>query len=291
VADRRHAIAAGLAACPPGRWFALDDFLRFLRAEGTAHEAAHGAWYLYVGELQYGHLGDGGERVLNFRYVLAFLLEYAATLGLVDVALIPPAGARRDYRLMWGTDDLPFFSRYDGLLYARVNALGTFCLGADPSYVSPPGESRPALQVLPNLEVVAVGDDVGPADRSALDAYAVPVSERVWRLDADRLRSALDEGRPVDEVRRFLGERTAAPLPETVRRLLDDVETRATRVRDAGPARLLECADPELAALIAHDPRAGKHCLLAGERHLVVRTGAEAAFRRALRDLGYVIPP
>jgi hypothetical protein len=91
------------------------------------------------------------------------------------------------------------------------------------------------------------------------------------------------------EISEFLALRSAALLPNTVRRLLDDAADRSTKVHDRGSVRLIECADPALAALIAHDSRTRKHCLSAGERHLVVPAAAEAAFRRGLRDLGYLI--
>ena len=72
-------------------------------------------------------------------------------------------------------------------------------------------------------------------------------------------------------------------------RLLEDVAERCARVHDRGLARLIECADPALAALIANDTRTRKHCMRAGERHLVVPASSEAAFRRALRDVGYLL--
>ena len=44
--------------------------------------------------------------MLQGRFILAMLFEYAATLGLIDVAYIPPAGrARRITDDHWGTDD------------------------------------------------------------------------------------------------------------------------------------------------------------------------------------------
>ena len=76
---------------------------------------------------------DGGIPTLEAalsEFMLCLLLEYAATLGLIDVALIPPAGARRDYGGLWGTDELVYFSRYDGLMYFRVTPLGAYCLGS-----------------------------------------------------------------------------------------------------------------------------------------------------------------
>lgn len=57
-------------------------------------------WRLYVGEVQHGNfaLADNREwSLLPGRYVLCLLFEYAATLGLVDVAFTEPRGARPDY--------------------------------------------------------------------------------------------------------------------------------------------------------------------------------------------------
>jgi hypothetical protein len=74
-----------------------------------------------------------------------------------------------------------------------------------------------------------------------------------------------------------------------VARLLDDVAGRTTLLQDRGLVRLIECADAALAALISNDTRTRKHCMRAGERHLVVTGSSDAAFRRALRDAGYLL--
>jgi len=290
VSSRRDAIADTLAECPVGGWISTDEFFRFMRASGNDFAVTRNAWNLYIGELQYGALGyDNGGRILEERYLFCLLLEYAATLGLIDVALIPPAGARGDYHSMWGTDELPFFSRYDGLMYFRVTPLGAYSLGTASDYEAAPVEVKPVLRVLPNLEVAAIGSTLEQGDRLALDAYATRVSDLVWRLDAGRLLAVIEEGRPVAEIREFLAARSGTPIPDTVVRLLEDVADRSVKVHDRGLARLIECADPALATLIANDSRTGKHCMQAGERHLVVQVSSEAAFRRTLRELGYLL--
>ncbi len=93
----------------------------------------------------------------------------------------------------------------------------------------------------------------------------------------------------MDEIRECLAARRGAPLPDTVVRVLEDVAARGARVHDRGLARLIECAEPALAARIAHDTRTRTHCTRAGERHLVVPASSEAAFRRALREVGYLL--
>lgn len=290
VSSRRDAVADTLAECPVGAWISTDELFRFLRASGNDFSVTRNAWNLYIGELQYGSLGyENGEHIIEQRYLVAFLLEYAATLGLLDVALIPPAGARHDYDSLWGTDDLVYFSRYDGLMYLRITPLGAYCLGAESTYQPAPVEVKSVLRVLPNLEVAAIGAELEPGDRLALDAYATKVSDLVWRLDAGKLLAAIEEGRPIDEIREFLTARSGTALPDTVSRLLEDVADRSAKVQDRGFARLVECADAALATLIANDSRTRKHCMRAGEQHLVVPASSEAAFKRTLREVGYLL--
>jgi hypothetical protein len=250
------------------------------------------AWRLYICEPEYGSLGYdgcGGWDILQARYALALLLEYAATLGVVDVACVPPAGARDDYGDLWGTDGLAFLSRYDGLTHLRVNALGALCLGVADAYEPAPTEVRPALSVLPDFEVAALGDDLTSADRLALDRYAERTAEHVWRLRRERLLAAVESGDSIERVRDFLATRSATALPDTVAQLLDDVAQRSAALTDRGPALLIECADPALAVLLARDRRTRGLCLLAGDRMLAVPAASEAAFRRAVRGAGYVV--
>jgi hypothetical protein len=290
LSSRRDAIADTLAECPAGSWISTGEFRRFVCASGNDFMVARNAWDLYIGEKQYGSRGyEGGGQILDERYLLAFLLEYGATLGVIDVALIPPAGARYNYGGLWGTDELVYFSRYDGLMYFRITAFGAYCLGAETEYQPIPVETKPVLSVLPNLEITAIGAELNQGDRIALDTYAIQVSDLVWRLDKAKLLAAVEQGRPIDEVREFLNARSRVAIPDTVARLLADVAAHSTTIRDQGLARLVECADPALAALIANDSRTRKHCMLAGERHLVVPASSEAAFKRTLRDVGYLV--
>ncbi|MCX6629649.1 MAG: hypothetical protein NTW28_18685 [Candidatus Solibacter sp.] len=290
VARRRESIAIGLAECPAGAWVSSDDFLRYLTASGNDFTVTRDAWGLYICDQQYGSLGyDGSGPLLDDRYAFCLLLEYAATLGLIDVALIPPADARADFRDMWGTDALPFFSRYDGLMYLRLTPLGAWCLGAESNYQPVAAEDKPLFRVLPSLEIVVVDAELEPADRLALNSYATPVADWVWRLEPLKLLSAIADGRPVSEIREFLEGRGFSAIPDTVEDLLADVALRSTAIRDCGLARLIECADAALAAMLAGEARMRKLCTLVGDRRLVVPVASEAAFLRVLRELGYLV--
>jgi hypothetical protein len=294
VEGRRKVVAEALADCPIGQWVKTDDFFRFMQAAGFDFEVTREPWDLYVEEQEYGSLGYEGHHewhILQGRFALCLLFEYAATLGLVDVAYVHPAGARHDYRELWGADDLEFFSRYDGLLYFRLNPLGAYCLGLTDEYVPSPLDAKPSLSVLPSLKIIATGERLSPDEMLLLDAYAEKASDAEWHLSQARTMEAIENGHQVAELREFLQARDEQPLPETVERFIVDLAGRAGLLRDRGTARLVECVDEALAQLIAGDERTKNYCLRAGERHLVVPAESEAQFRKALYRLGYCLKP
>ena len=130
VPRRRAAVAAGLASLLPGAWVDIDPLLAILeyqRAPVVVARSLRALWRLYLVDSYYGSLGHAGRHawgVVEGRYALCVLFEYAATLGAIDVAYTDPAGARDDYRGLWGADHFAWLSRYDGLVAVRVNELG-----------------------------------------------------------------------------------------------------------------------------------------------------------------------
>lgn len=294
---RRQAVAAALAACPPDEWIDVDDLFATMRKEGPYLSIARSdraLWRLYIENPEYGSLGYEGYGewpIVEGRYTLAVLFEYAATLGLVDVEYTAPAHARDDFRHLWGADWLDALSRYDGLLAIRLNPLGAYAVGSGARYEAP---ARPApecsLEVLGNFDIVATAD-LPAADRLVLDAYATHTADRVWTLSAQSLLAAIDAGRSLDDLSSFLTERAAHDIPVTVRSLLDDVIARSRQVRDLGLHRVVECADAALATLLANDRSLRAHCTRIGDRHLLIAVGGEAKVRTALRKLGYAMGP
>ena len=76
AANRRSVVVDGLTACPVGRWFAVEDFFRLLRATGRSFVVAHETHELYIAEHYYGNLGYDDSHAweqLQGRFVLAFL--------------------------------------------------------------------------------------------------------------------------------------------------------------------------------------------------------------------------
>jgi hypothetical protein len=294
VAERRRRVADVLAECTPGKWIAVEEFFRLLKVLAGEYHVARDAWRLYFCEQRYGSLGydwKANWELMEGRYALAFLFEYAATLGVIDVAYISPQLARRDFSDCWGTDEFSCVSRYDGLKFLRINSLGAWCLGLAESYEPEAVPAEPVLKVLPNLDLVTADRPLSPSDALFLDRFAERTSPAVWHLEAPRILAAVEEGLSLSELEEFLSAKSAGPLPQTVEVFLADLRQKAGQLRDLGTARVIECADATVAQLLVHDRRLRNLVRLAGERQLVFRVADERAVRRALRELGYVLPP
>lgn len=294
---RRQLVDEALTGCPPGEWIGVDDLFSTMRRGNMSPTIARNEmalWKLYLVDPQYGSLGYAGYHNWEFlegRYTMAVLFEYAGTLGLVDLDYIHPADAREDFRDNWGSDDLDALSRYDGLRSIRLNELGTYALGLTDTYrpVDSDATDAPPLKVLPNLDIVATGD-IPAADRLFLTAYAKQTADRVWTVSTTSLLSAIDSGRQLSEFTTFLTERTQHELFSALNTLMADVHRRAGQLADLGHARLIECADPATAALIACDRSLRPLCHPIGNKHLAVPLDQELKFRNALLKLGYVMP-
>jgi hypothetical protein len=291
--DRRRTIKRALADCPVGRWVDIEEFSRYMQAAGFQFAVTRDPWGLYICDPQYGSLGYdgyGGWNILQARYLLCLLFEYAAPLGLLDVAYEHPVGARRDFRGQWGTDDLIFLSRYDGLRYFRLTSLGAFILGRADHYESRQEEPVVSLTVLPNRQIRIDQGDLSPDQQLLLENFSEHQGTGLWLLDEARAIKSVEKGARIAELRAFLAAGDPQPLPEAVEGFLAAVEQRGTACICKGTALLLECISPQLAELLAQNSQTGKLCQRTGERSLVIPTDKEKDFRAALHAIGYGMP-
>ena len=301
-AERREKLAAVLRACPPGRWVALKDFFRYMRAERLSPTIERNEYSaLYIGwSAQYGSLEySGGNQYWDLvvgSYLRAVLWEYAATLGLIEIAYTHPEESPRDFSRVYGMDDEPYLSRYDGLLGLCLTPLGAYVLGLAPDYAPPaPRAEQPVLAVLPNFDVVVTdARRITPNDRAFLERLGAQQSEDVYRLGREQLLDLVENGLGLQQVREFLAARSGRPeedLPQPVRVFFADLEQRLGELRDAGRMLVLESDDPLLLTELAHDTTLRAVVQLgsvAGKTVLLVPEAQEAPVRRQLKKLGYL---
>jgi len=288
---RRSVVLKALAECPVGEWMPFAGFSGYMRAVGHRFEVSHDPWKLYVADREYGSLGyDGccGWDVLQDRYLLCFLMEYAATLGLIDIAFSMPDGMLPTS--MWGMEGYSWLSRYDGLRAFRINPLGAYVLrGGKTNYQPSRSDPQTRLSVLPNRTIRVTSGSLSPAERMHLEIWAEPIGHNTFRADDTRALDAIEAGNDADRFAAFLQERDEQPLPETMEAFLRQARENGGAVRQTDSAILFECRDARTAELLATRKELAKLCLRAGETTLAVRENGLAAFRKHARALGFGI--
>lgn len=302
-AERRATLNAVLAACPVNRWVVLDDFFRYMRAERQAPTIERADYSsLYIGwSAEYGSLeytGQGYWEAVIGTYLRAVLWEYAATLGLIEIAYTHPEESPRSFDDLYGMDDEPYLSRYDGLLGLRLTPLGAYALGLTDDYTPPESRAnaaQPVLALLPNLDVVITdARRITPNDRAFLERLGPPQSQDVYRLGREQLLELIETGLSLQQIQTFLSNKTgqpAADFPQPVRVFFADLEQRLGRLHGGARMIVLQSADPYLLTELAHDSTLKTVVQLGTigeETVLLVPEAQEATVRRQLKRLGYL---
>lgn len=287
--ERREKILAALAEWPVNEWMDFEEAYRFLKACGHKFAVAAYSSILYLGEQHYGEIYD--DAGLNRQYLRVLLFESLATLGLIDVAYVYPHFLWPELGGGGATGELDFCGRYDGLLYVRLNPLGAYCLGHTDDYAPPAAERRALFVVLANREI-AVTDhtQLRQGDIAMLELFARKEGDHLWRMDKPRILDFLEAGGSLDEISGFLSDNSTQEIPVLIRGWFNDLQAKTRMIVNLDEAWLVEFQEASAAALVACDSKAGRLCVLAGERHVAVTKANERAFRTAIKKLGYVLP-
>jgi len=293
---RRSHIVEALEQCPvepcsTGQWVELDSFMRVILVnQGTFLVSRHPQNLHLFESAGYGSPAEdeGCWGILQDSYLRCFLFEYAATLGLLDLGYVPPQDAPRNNRnYYWGLDHVSFFSRYDGLAYLRVTALGAFCLGLVEEYSPPKVVSKTQIKIQPNGTITNAGPPLSALETGLLNHFAKINSNGSWRLDRRKALEAIVNGQSLDQFDEFLSQSCAGEFPVAATEFFEDCRRRSESLQDQGVARLVKCASAELAQQIATDPHLKKCCRLVGDRELVIPKKQETKFIKALQKMGY----
>ncbi len=132
--------------------------------------------------------------------------------------------------------------------------------------------------VQPNLEVVA------PPDLSLEAVYNLARFAAVrnvdvmttFELNKDSVRAALDSGLRGEEIVRFLGERSRADLPETVRHLVDECSNRHGEARMGGAGGYITLDDPAILEAIKSNSKLSALVKdVVGDKVVILTEGAD----------------
>jgi len=283
---RRPVINDALTCLDPGRWITVDEIERFMLSESYTFEMTNYDWKLYFGDPYYGLLDYSDTwPLLQLRYLLIYLFEYCATLGLLDVSYKHPRNARPEFRSCWGADDEPFLSQCDGLMQIRLNELGAYILGISPAY----GAMDTQDFKIHDTDIIYTGKGVPTPDHSLyLDKIAGQIEVGRWHLSLTSLLNALKQGETLKEIKGFIHQISLKNPEKPLEKLFKNAEERSSAVVKKGRATLLAC-NSEIRKQILTDKKMSTLCLPAGEHHLVILPEKDERFARYLETLGFII--
>ncbi|MCP4366773.1 MAG: hypothetical protein GY797_01470 [Deltaproteobacteria bacterium] len=170
-----------------------------------------------------------------------------------------------------------------------VNSLGAWCLGISESYKAAPIERQHILKVLPNREIAETKAPFPHSEAIYLETIADKTSDKVWKLNPDKILIAYENGRSIEEVKEFLLSKNDQDLPDTIVSFFDDMIRRNRLLSDEGTARLIKVSDPVVALALTSDSQLKGLCIPADDGYIAVPLSKENTFRKKLRKMGYGI--
>jgi len=183
-------------------------------------------------------------------------------------------------------DDLTY-SRYDGLLYFRINPLGAYLFGQADGYESsqPPASALFAIAADGSISLLQP-NELSAAQQAQLDQITESEGDR-YRLSVPKLLTVLESNADLEIQRSFLGQNNRGALPVEVIGLLDKIEADSKALRITTKSLTIQVRSAELAQQVLADPRAGKIARQLDDKTLIIPASRESAFRNAVREMGY----
>lgn len=284
VVERRAAILSALSSCEENAWIAFDDFSRFMVITGANLEITSEPRYLYIYDPQYGEFYDGTWDYLEARYLRCFLVEYAATLGLVDVVMAPP---NSDDAYVDDFGGMECLSRYDGLRFFRVTPLGRYVLGLTETYQSTESELSETTLSIHRQGRIVFDNQPAPWEERFLSLYADHDKGSTWKLSRQKIMETQQIGGSIEELKDFLLARDNQPfLPEDLEKLFKQASENLDGVKIKEEALIITCKNQEIAELIANDKVLSKWCQRLGKLQLVIPRNKEKKFKESLNAMG-----
>lgn len=288
-AERREAIIEALSWCPVGVWISTDEFYRALLIWefdielDRGYESNLSVEHPFYGRVYY--LEKEGRSLIETLYMNAVLMESLGSIGALDLLYLPPGDAGP------GDDSLgSYYSLHDGLTHFRVNPLGAYLLGQAAEYAPPRKLDAPLFTIDSSFALTLEDpESLTPNLRDQLHQFAVEEDAGHYRLDTQTVLGALESGEDLRHLADFLAGRHEGPLPEQVTDWLEEIRVNSKAFRHTGDALFIKVLSQALVRMILEDPALGKFTKALEGRTLVIPSNKERAFRKRLKELGYLL--
>jgi hypothetical protein len=286
-ASRREKVIEALSWCPTRTWISIPDFYWAIKIWQFDFEVETTQWSnIYAGPYkQYGYM-DGHDywHIVHGLYINAIIMEYLGTIGAVDVAYVAEDLTFVDTNVNY-LDEA--YSLHDGLLYFRINNWGAFLLGQADEYV-PSAPPKQDLFTIDDELAVTLLAELRPNEQLQLEAVAESLPKSGYRLDTEKLLTAVESGLTFTQLADFLQANHRGDLPPPVSNWLARLKGNMGLFREGETAVFIHLDKPELKELIEQDKVLSRLCQPLAETAVLVLTKNLNKFRQRLKALGYL---
>ncbi|MCO6453113.1 MAG: hypothetical protein J5I90_20195 [Caldilineales bacterium] len=291
---RRDRILEALSWSPQDCWLSTEDFFKAVKlwqfdfeidAEGelTAIDDSNGR-KLDVIELRDPWRADRGA------YALVILMETLASLGAIDIAYTEPQHAPPLLETPTESWQRPIhpYTRYDGMTYFRINALGSYLFGHVGRYTIPRNCTTPFFQVNESYRFEYTSQALAPYQRQTMPLLGQRDEKTGdYALNKANWLSAQQNDGTLKELRELLFSRHDGPLSPAVEDWLEECAADSTALRRGRTMITIQVRNPEVRNTILEDAELRRYCRLLDDRTLLIPSSREHAFMRRVLELGY----
>lgn len=211
---------------------------------------------------------------------LAFVL---AAFGLLELRYTEPRNPQ------YFSGKKPYLTRWDGVVAVRLTAIGAYVFGQSQELALKPSTRQQTRLHLRPDRLHAVGQDLDPVTKLALDEFLEPISPGFYRLTRAKLLKGCQT--PKDVKRRIADLRKRLPVdfPENWNAFFHEIEREGkTLDRDNSLSVFSLASRPDLQNHFLRDPVLRRLSLKVEGHRVAIDEKDLPAVRTHLRKLGYL---
>ena len=222
----RETVLKHLGKCPIDKWISLQEFLKNIKKTDRyfLEDQVGEIWsYSEYDRYYFGRMQGWSE--IEGRFIEVVLLEYLNTTGIIDAA-VTNGYHYSDY----GDRETEYLS----LEYFKLTPMGAYVIGATDKYLPVAEEKASGFVVQPNYDIVVSEGKLRQVHNLFFDRFADKVADdaaSIYRLTFKSIVNALDNGIAVGEITEYLEKYCNNPLPDNVRKTLEDWDRESKRIR------------------------------------------------------------
>ncbi|MEM7799264.1 MAG: hypothetical protein AAF633_08750 [Chloroflexota bacterium] len=281
--SRREKIIEALSWCPAGEWIHIQELFRAMIIWDFDIELETTPDYnLSIKEFYWEMSTQEYHVYIKFPYVVIILIEYLATLGLIDVAIT--------HYSPYGGDNITFENPtevYENLCHFRINAFGAYVFGQADEYL-PHSASTGAKFSIDGDLCLTLSANALPGDKLFVETLSEPLEENRYKLNTIHLLDAIHSGQAFASIRSFLLNGIEGQAPAELLVWLDTLEANLKAVKPKQKATIYT-VNKAVAALMETDQVLRSLGDLLTANTVLITSGKDNKFRKRLKELGYLV--